>query len=421
MKTGLILVDVESYMSSVSLVESGKLKEHYVEYKQASNITGNIYKGKVVNVLTGLQSAFVNFGSARNGFLSVEEALGHKTVLGEAGVMPKLLDVKEGDYVMVQATKEEIGTKGARLTTTVTLPGRYVIFLPNLDFVGVSNKIPDPDIREKLTEFLTKIKPDGSGFIARTACLEAKKNEITTEVKRLILQWKKIVAAYNEAEDIKMVYSDGDLIFRTVRDMLSSNIEAIVCNDADTVRSLTQAMKERNIKFYDKVRYYEGQYDMFDAFNILGEVDKLLDRRVKLKSGVNLIFDYTEALTVIDVNTAQFARGTNPEEGAMIVRAVTRYLNRQDAVTVLTTHYDGVAQEASAHYEVVGLRDMDTVRVKGEIAMASPEQGADVIAAHMNYGLYRVEREQGCPRDALNICRLLSLTDEILSDIETLY
>ena len=314
MKTGLILVDVESYMSSVSLVESGKLKEHYVEYKQASNITGNIYKGKVVNVLTGLQSAFVNFGSARNGFLSVEEALGHKTVLGEAGVMPKLLDVKEGDYVMVQATKEEIGTKGARLTTTVTLPGRYVIFLPNLDFVGVSNKITDPDIREKLTEFLAKIKPDGSGFIARTACLEAKKNEITTEVKRLILQWKKIVAAYNEAEDIKMVYSDGDLIFRTVRDMLSSNIEAIVCNDADTVRSLTQAMKERNIKFYDKVRYYEGQYDMFDAFNILGEVDKLLDRRVKLKSGVNLIFDYTEALTVIDVNTAQFARGTNHEE-----------------------------------------------------------------------------------------------------------
>ena len=117
----------------------------------------------------------------------------------------------------------------------------------------------------------------------------------------------------------------------------------------------------------------------------------------------------------------EFARGTNPEEGAMIVRAVTRYLNRQDAVTVLTTHYDGVAQEASLHYEVVGLRDMDTARVKGEIALASPEAGADVIAAHMNYGLYRVEREQGCPRDALNICRLLSLTEEILSDIETLY
>ncbi len=117
----------------------------------------------------------------------------------------------------------------------------------------------------------------------------------------------------------------------------------------------------------------------------------------------------------------EFARGTNPEEGAMIVRAVTRYLNRQDAFAVLTTHYDGVAKEASAHYEVVGLRDMDTAEVKGEIAMASPDAGADVIAAHMNYGLYRVEKEQGCPRDALNICRLLSLEEEILADIETLY
>ena len=117
----------------------------------------------------------------------------------------------------------------------------------------------------------------------------------------------------------------------------------------------------------------------------------------------------------------EFARGTNPEEGAMIVRSVTRYLDMQDAFTVLTTHYDGVAQEASAHYEVVGLRDMDIAAVKGEIAMASPDGGADVIAAHMNYGLYRVEKEQGCPRDALNICRLLSLEDEILRYIETLY
>lgn len=314
MKTGLILIDVESYMSSVSLVEAGRLKEYYVEDKDASYITGNIYKGRVVNMLTGLQSAFVNFGSARNGFLSVEETLGHKSVFDDAGVIPKLLDVKEGDYVMVQATKEEIGNKGARLSTTITLPGRYVIFLPTLDFVGISNKITDPEIRDRLTKYLTRLKPSGGGFIARTACLEAKRAEIAEEVKRLFELWKKVLDAYNAADDVARVYSDGDLIFRTVRDMLSSNIEAIVCNDAATVRSLVNGFKERNIKFYDKVRLYEGQYDMFDAFNILGEVDKLLDRRVKLKSGVSLVFDYTEALTVIDVNTAQFARGTNHEE-----------------------------------------------------------------------------------------------------------
>lgn len=117
----------------------------------------------------------------------------------------------------------------------------------------------------------------------------------------------------------------------------------------------------------------------------------------------------------------EFARGTNPEEGAMIVKAVTRYLNRRDTFSVLTTHYDGVAEEAACHYEVVGLRDMDTSRVKNEIAAAGKGEGADVIAAHMNYGLYRVEKEQGCPRDARNICRLLSLEGEILADIETMY
>ena len=314
MKTGMILVDVQSYMSSVSLVEEGKLKEHYVQYKDSSYITGNIYKGKVENLLTGLQSAFVNFGSTRNGFLSVEEIPVHKTVLGESGVVPKKLNVKEGDYVMVQATKEEIGTKGARLTTTVTLPGRYVIYLPTLDFVGVSNKITDEETRDKLIKKLTKLAPEGCGFIARTACLEAKSGEITEESKRLIDQWHKIQNAYNQTTGISQVYSDGDLIFRTVRDMLSGNIDKIICNDRETCQALKDAMRERNVRFYDRVHLYEGAYDMYDAFNVLGEVDKLLDRRVTVKSGISLVFDYPEALTVIDVNTAKFTRGNNHEE-----------------------------------------------------------------------------------------------------------
>lgn len=314
MKTGLILIDVESYMSSVSLVESGKLKEHYVEYKDSSYISGNIYKGQVVNVLGNLQSAFINFGNAKNGFLSVGETIGHKTVLTDAGVMPKRLDVKEGDFVMVQATKEEIGSKGARLTTNISLPGRYLIFLPTLDFIGVSNKITDPETREKFESLLKKFKPEGAGFIARTACLEANKKEIEDEAKRLIKQWEKVLAEYEQTEGINQVYSDGDFIFRSVRDMLSTNIEAIVCNDVATAENLKESLKEKNIDFADKVRIYSGEYDMYDAFNVLGEVDKLLDRKVKIRSGVTLVFDYTEALTVIDVNTSGFARGNNHEE-----------------------------------------------------------------------------------------------------------
>lgn len=314
MKTGLILIDVQSYMSSVSLVEDGKLKEHYVEYKDSSYITGDIYKGQVKTVLTGLQSAFVNFGSVRNGFLAVGETVDHKTVMRESGVMPARIDAKEGDYIMVQATKEEIGNKGARLTTNITLPGRYLIFLPTLDFVGVSGKITDVPAREKIIKQLNRLKPAGAGFIARTACLEAKRGEIAAEAKRLIEQWKKVLSAYDQAEGISRIYSDGDLVFRQVRDMLSPDIEAIVCNDAAAAETLKRELKEQSIKYWDKVRLYDGEYDMLDAYNVLSEVDKLLDRTVKLESGVSLVFDYTEALTVIDVNTASFARGTNHEE-----------------------------------------------------------------------------------------------------------
>ncbi len=314
MKTGLILIDVEKYMTTVSLVESGKLKEFYVSSRDSAYITGDIYKGQVVNVLSGLQSAFINFGNPKNGFLSVGETIGHKSVLDDAGVMPKALDVKPGDFVMVQATKEEIGTKGARLSTTISIPGRYLIFLPNLDFVGVSNKITDPEIREKFIKRLTKFKPSDGGFIARTACLEAKASEIDDEAKRLKKRWEKIKADYEETKDIAKVYSDGDLIFRSVRDMLSSNIDAVIVNDEEVANNLKEWFKEQNIPFDDRVRLYQGADDMYDAFNILEEVDKLLDRKVKLPSGVSLVFDYTEALTVIDVNTSRFQRGANHEE-----------------------------------------------------------------------------------------------------------
>ncbi len=314
MKTGLILIDVEKYMTTVSLVESGKLKEFYVSSSDSAYITGNIYKGRVVNVVSGLQSAFINFGNPKNGFLAVGETIGHKSVLDDAGVMPKSLDVKPGDFVMVQATKEEIGTKGARLSTTISIPGRYLIFLPNLDFIGVSNKITDEETREKFIKQLTKFKTKEGGFIARTACLEAKASEIADEAKRLKKRWEKIKADYDETAGIAKVYSDGDLIFRSVRDMLSTNIEAVMVNDEEVASELKEWFKEQNIPFTDRVRIYKGKDDMYDAFNILGEVDKLLDRKVTLPSGVSLVFDYTEALTVIDVNTSRFQRGANHEE-----------------------------------------------------------------------------------------------------------
>ena len=173
-----VLIDVELDMSSVALIEDGKLIEFHIEYKEKNRLTGNIYKGRVENVLQGLESAFVNIGRSRNGFLYVGETLDDRSDLKR--VVPSALKEKAGDFVMVQVTKEESGQKGARLTSNISLPGRYVVLLPDIDFVGRSNKITDPDRREMLTKLLVKHKPSGGGLIARTVCIDSKKNDIVS-------------------------------------------------------------------------------------------------------------------------------------------------------------------------------------------------------------------------------------------------
>ena len=313
-KKGYILIDVQSYLIEVALVEGGVLKEFYVEYTNSSTVTGNIYRGKVVNILPGLQSAFVDFGSNKNGFLAVGETLAHKTIMTEAGVMPSKLEINTGDYVMVQATKEAIGQKGARLTTEVSLPGRYVVYMPTIDYVGVSNKITDQEIRARLTETLSKIKPDGGGLIARTVCQNAKKGEISAEVKRLSAMWENVRAKYEQSRDVSLVYEDGDLVYRTVRDIFNDNIEAIICNNADLCKRIAENAAATQPKLFEKIKYYNKSSDMFVDFNVLGQVESIISPKVHLPSGGSLVFDYTEALTVIDVNTSRYVGCENREE-----------------------------------------------------------------------------------------------------------
>lgn len=314
MKKSQILIDVEENMSNVSLIEDGRLNEFYIEYKQSNRLTGNIYKGKVVNVLQGLQTAFVNIGLTRNGFLYVGETLDDRPDLKKSGIIPEQLNIKEGDYCMVQVTKEEIGLKGARLSLNISIPGRYVVYLPNIDFVGISNKITDPEMREKLTKILEKNKPKGGGLIARTICLDAKKSDILAEIKRMQVLYENVQSNYDSADKVELVHTEGDLIFRTVRDMLSTDVEAIICNDYQTVQGLKIGLKSLKSDFYNKVQYYESEYDIWDIFGIAAQVDKLLDRKVMLPSGGSLVIDHTEALTVIDVNTGKFVGSFNHEE-----------------------------------------------------------------------------------------------------------
>ncbi len=315
-------------MSSVSLLEEGRLIEFHIEYKENNRLTGNIYKGKVENVLHGLESAFVNIGRGRNGFLYVGETLDDRADL--RSVVPGALDVQAGDYVMVQVTKEEVGQKGARLTENISLPGRYVVFLPNIDFVGISNKITDASRREMLTKLLQKHKPAGGGLIARTVCIDAKKKDILAEIKRMQALYEKIRADFEKAQGIALLHNEDDLVYRSVRDMLGGEVERIICNNAETVQKLKNRLKEMDSDFSHKVEYYDSAYDLWDVFGIGQQVDKLLERRVALPSGGSLVVDRTEALTAIDVNSGGFTAGADHEETVYLTNMeATKEIARQ--------------------------------------------------------------------------------------------
>lgn len=299
-----ILVDYEPYMCSVALLEDGVLEEFYVEDRNTELITGNIYKGKVVNILPGLESAFVDIGKRKNGFLAASDMLETRTALYRSGQLPTRLDVSEGDYVLVQAIKEPTETKGARLSANLSIPGRYIVFMPTVDFIGVSNKIIDAETRDRLTELLTKNRPTPKcGLIARTAAKDAPKSDVIDEIKYFNALYNSILEKFNATDGVDRLFSDGDLIFRSVRDLLNSSVDEIVCNNREIAMRLNRYFSE-NLASTVKVTVVEDQ-DVLKKYGVLSEVEKLLQPKIELKNGGNIVIDYTEALTVIDVNSAK--------------------------------------------------------------------------------------------------------------------
>lgn len=300
-----ILVDYESYMCSVALLEDDVLREFYVEDHNMNRVTGEIYKGKVVNVLPGLASAFVDIGKRRNGFLAASDMLEDRTTLARSGRIPTRLDVSEGDYVLVQAVKEPTETKGPRLSANLSLPGRYIVYMPTVDFIGVSNKITDENTRTRLSKLLSENRPTPRcGLIARTAAKDAKKSDVVDEIKYFSAMYEQLLQKFKTTDGVARLSTDGDLIFRAVRDLLNSSVDEVVCNSVHIADRLKKYFAE-HIASSVKVTTSDKD-DVLKKYGVLDEVEKLLRSKVMLESGGSLVIDYTEALTVIDVNTAKF-------------------------------------------------------------------------------------------------------------------
>ena len=365
-----IAINASALEVRVALLEDNELAEFYLERNRQVGLAGNIYKGKVTRVLPGMQAAFVDIGLEKAGFLhvsdfhdgvsalnNVAEVLGEEDVetepVGEnefAEAEPSSADeavdevsgnddgseprpsrgrrrggrgrgrsqvpnrsrlpieqqLRRGQDIIVQIAKEPMGTKGARLTSSISLPGRHLVFTPTSNHIGVSRRIASAEERARLRQDVGELRPAQGGFIVRTACEGVSRREIQRDVAFLTKLWSSILRKNESMPPASILYSDLDVALRVVRDMFSSEVDRLWCDDPTTYSRVVQFVQNYMPRLRARVSLHDGPQPLFDRFNIEPQIERALDRKVWLKSGGYLIFDQAEALTAIDVNTGRF-------------------------------------------------------------------------------------------------------------------
>ena len=286
--------------------EDGKITEAVFERGNSAELTGNIYKGKVCNLVPGMQAAFVSCGLERNCYLPLGEGAAIFTSYDGEGNAVRAPDLKEGDEILVQIVKPPRGTKGAKVTCDLSFVGKTLIYLPQTDFLGISRKISDPETRERLLKEADKLREKGTGFIVRTAAESADKRHLKIESEYLKRVWRSVEKAAQSAAVGDTVYREYDLPFKVMRDSLGGGVTHICVGDRATYEKVVQLARLRPDLGERKVTYYTGKRSMFREYGISEQLHTLASRTVPLENGGYLVIDKTEAMTVVDVNTGKF-------------------------------------------------------------------------------------------------------------------
>lgn len=308
-----ILINVTPQETRVAVLEQGIAQELHIERSSSLGIVGNVYRGKVCRVLPGMQSAFVEIGLQRAAFLHVADIM-ECHIDGEPPTERPIQDVlREGQSIVVQVIKEPIGTKGARLTTEVSIAGRFLVFLPHQDHIGVSQRIEDEEERELLRNRLLGLLPEkrSGGFIIRTMSETASDAELLADIDYLQKVWAKIQLDSQSAGERSLIFYDLSLPRRILRDVVNDETVSIRVDSKETFAQLKEFADLYVAKAVKPLYHYQGERPIFDFYNIEIEITRALARKVDLKSGGYLIFDQTEALTTVDVNTGSFVNGKN--------------------------------------------------------------------------------------------------------------
>lgn len=322
--TKKIIVNVVPEETRMALIEDGALAEVAVERTHSGHIVGNVYKGKIQNVLPGMQAAFVDIGRDRNAFLYVGDLTGSSRRKGGE-------KFTVGRELLVQVAKEAMGGKGPRLTTHLTLPGRYVVLMPTVDFLGVSRRIASGEERKRLKELAGRVRPKGMGLVVRTVAEGRSEEELRKDCEYLVSLWKSLEARAKLVKAPTLIYRDVDLLIRIVRDYLSADTDRLIIDNREAHGRVAELVRAVSPELVGRLELYEGKEDIFARHGLEAELEKLSMRRVDLKCGGYIVIDRTEALTVIDVNTGKFVGKTkladtifqaNMEAAAEIARQI---------------------------------------------------------------------------------------------------
>jgi ribonuclease E len=307
-----MLVRVLPHQTQVVVLEGPVLVEHHVARSDRTSVVGNVYLGRVRNVLPGMEAAFVDFGEAKNGVLYAGDIQHDPTKHGKR--RPRIEEaLNKGDEVLVQVVKDAMGEKGARLTNQISLPGRYLVLVPNSDVQGISRRLPDED-RQRLRDIIRDAKPEGYGVIVRTAAAAASKGEIRSDIERLTRIWDQIKSSGNGGNSPRVVYQEPALLLRVLREHYTPEFRRLMIDDAESYEAVIEYLKDIDPDLIKTVTLYEDELPLFERFHVEDQLRKALDRKVWLPSGGHLVIDRTEALTVIDVNTGKFVGSSSLEE-----------------------------------------------------------------------------------------------------------
>jgi ribonuclease E len=315
----LMCVHVRNDLTQVALLEGRSLIEHYVSRPadDVSQIHGNIYLGKVQNVLPGMEAAFVDIATPKNAVLYRGDVQFDKEDVVEQGPEPRIEHVlRRGQLILCQVTKNPIGEKGARLTQEVSLPGRFVVLIPDSKTYGISKRLPEGE-RRRLRTVLDRVKPEQHGLIVRTAAENATEHELATDMKQLVARWESIKEQAAKTTQPSLLYREPSLAVRVIREEFSSDYRGIVIDDRALFEEVREYILDFNPEFVDRVEYWDEKeqgFPLFEQHRVVEQLRKALERKVWLPSGGSLVIEHTEALTVIDVNTGKNVGKSNLEE-----------------------------------------------------------------------------------------------------------